>query len=294
MGEAVTLQKSGGARDSAAWKVTGASVMGTSHRRSGLPCQDSSNYRVVDGVLIAAVADGAGSASMSDVGSALAAETSVRTIERRVRSAWRGVRSESLRASGACHDRWLECVVTGAVERARRELHEEAQRRDIDVRELATTLLLAVHTSSILAAAQIGDGAMVVSDGPDDYETFIIPQRGEYANQTSFLTSSDAMSKLDVRVERVARSPSPIEGEGVEDGNVRRLAMFTDGIQNLVLNSSDDSPHAPFFDPVFAWMLSQPPDSDDTDGKLAAFLGSPRVTNRADDDLTLLLATRAE
>ena len=139
---------------------------------------------------------------------------------------------------------------------------------------------------------------MVVSGGPGAYETFIVPQRGEYANQTSFLTSSDAMSRLDVRIERVARSPStqpsPIEGEGVEDGNTRRLAMFTDGIQNLVLNSSDDSPHAPFFDPVFAWMLSQPPDSDDTDGKLAAFLGSPRVTNRADDDLTLLLATRAE
>ena len=257
----------------APWKVTGASVIGTSHRRSGLPCQDSSDYRVVDGVLIAAVADGAGSASMSDIGSALAAETSVRVVERLL-----GEYHDH--SPHPIHETCLNRVITSAVEEARREIHEEAGRREVEVRQLATTLLLAVHTPSILAAAQIGDGAMVVSDGPGAYETFIVPQRGEYANQTSFLTSSDAMTKLDVRVERV-------------DGDAARLAMFTDGIQNLVLRASDDSPHAPFFDPVFNWMRAQPA-SDDTDRKLAAFLESPRVTGRADDDLTLLLATRAE
>ena len=256
-----------------AWKVSGASVTGTSHRRSGLPCQDSSSYRVTGGVLIAAVADGAGSATMSDIGSALAADVSVRTAERLLQEFHD-------HSPHPLHETCLKRVVTGAVQEARRELHEESKRLGVDVRQLATTLLLAIHTGSLLAAAQIGDGAMVVSKGPGAYATIITPQRGEYANQTNFLTSSDAIAKLDVRTARVG-------------DNTHRLAMFTDGLQNIVLNSADDSPHAPFFDPVFAWMRSQP-DADGADRKLAAFLESPRVTNRADDDLTLLLAALAE
>lgn len=255
------------------WKVSRASVTGTSHRRTGLPCQDSSGHSVVGEALIAAVADGAGSASMSDVGSSLAAETSIRAVQRLL--------DESHDHSPhPTHETCLKRVVTGAVEDARRELHEEAERLDVDVRELATTLLLAVHTPSLLAAAQIGDGAMVVSDGPGSYATFITPQRGEYANQTDFLTSSDAMSKLDVRTRRL-------------DGETHRLAMFTDGLQNLVLKAADDSPHPPFFDPLFTWLGSQP-DSEETGNRLAAFLESPRVTSRADDDLTLLLAATRE
>ena len=254
--------------------VSSASVTGTSHNRSGLPCQDSSSYSIADEVLIAAVADGAGSAAMSDVGSALAAETSVRTAERLLQECHD-------HSPHPTHETCLKRVVTGAVECARRDLQQESQRRGVDVRDLATTLLLAVHTRDILAAAQIGDGAMVVSDGSGAYATFITPQRGEYANQTNFLTSPDAMSKLDVRVECV---------NGVGD----RLAMFTDGLQNLVLRASDDSPHAPFFNPVFTWLGSQTISSDDTDRKLAAFLESPRVTSRADDDLTLLLAALRE
>ena len=266
--------------------VSSASVTGTSHNRSGLPCQDSSNYRIAGEVLIAAVADGAGSAAMSDVGSALAAETSVRATQRLLHELHD-------HTPHPLHETCLKRVVVSAVEEARRELNEESQRREVEARQLATTLLLAVHTKDILAAAQIGDGAMVVSDGSGAYATFITPQRGEYANQTNFLTSPDAMSKLDVRVERVAAlvRPEPVEGRS-GDSNAM-LAMFTDGLQNLVLRASDDSPHAPFFNPVFAWMSSQPV-SDDTDRKLAAFLESPRVTDRADDDLTLLLAALKE
>lgn len=258
-------------REKCAWRVCAASVAGTSHLRSRLPCQDSSYYRVADGILIAAVADGAGSAAMSDVGSALAAESSVRTAERLLQDH----RGHSL------HETCLKRVVTDAADAVRQELSLESQRRDIEVRQLATTLLLAVHTGNALAAAQIGDGALVVSDPLGSYATFITPQRGEYANQTNFLTSSDAMSKLDVRVESVS-----------EDSH--RLAMFTDGLQNLVLRATDDSPHAPFFEPVFTWMRSLPDDADSSRRKLAVFLESPRVTNRADDDLTLLLAALTE
>ena len=255
------------------WRVSRASVTGTSHIKAGLPCQDSSNHHVAGELLIAAVADGAGSASMSDVGSALAVETSVRTAERLLHESHD-------HSPHPTHTTCLRRVVKGAVEHARRQLRQEAQRLDVEVRELATTLLLMVHSRTILAAGQIGDGAMVVSDGPGSYMTFITPQSGEYANQTNFVTSSRALSSLDIRVEQVRNG-------------LTRLAMFSDGLQNLVLRAGDDSPHAPFFDPVFTWMVSQPV-SEDTDRRLAAFLESPTVTRRADDDLTLLLAAFEE
>ena len=255
------------------WTVSRASVIGTSHLRMGIPCQDSSTYQVTGEVLIAAVADGAGSAAMSDVGSVLAAKTSVETAERLL-SEYHD------HGPHPVHNTCLKLVVTGAIKEARHELRRESKRRDIEVKQLATTLLLVVHTRYLLAAAQIGDGAMVVSDRLGKYATIIAPQRGEYVNETNFLTSPDAMSKLDVRTDRVR-------------GDVPRLAMFTDGLQDLVLSSADDMPHAPFFNPVFSWLGSQTISSD-TDRKLAAFLESPKVTDQVDDDLTLLLAALRE
>ena len=69
--------------------------------------------------------------------------------------------------------------------------------------------------------------------------------------------------------------------------------MFTDGIQSIALNAvSGNTPHSPFFDPLFRWMERQV-DYGDAGDSLAAFLSSPRVTARADDDLTLLLAVLA-
>ncbi len=256
-----------------AWTVGGASVAGVSHERNGLPCQDSMSYRVVGEALIASVADGAGSAELSDVGSALAAGTSVRTAELLLQE-------EHDHSPHPLDETCLGPILAAAVEEARCELEAESRRRGVEVRQLATTLLLAIHTKRILAVAQIGDGAVVVSDGRGAFLTWITPQRGgEYANQTNFLTSANAMSDLEVRVGRL-------------DLGSTHLALFTDGLQNLALNGADNSPHTPFFAPLFAWMRSQP-DGDAASRNLAAFMKSPKVTNRADDDLTLLLATLA-
>ena len=111
----------------------------------------------------------------------------------------------------------------------------------------------------------------------EDYALFCPLQRGEYANATNFVTSGYWQDTLDIRTRR---------------GGVNRLAMFTDGIQSIALSSAKgDAPHAPFFDPLFGWAEKQE-DADASGDGLAAFLSSPILTARADDDLTLLLAVR--
>jgi len=257
------------------WLVARASVQGTSHSRMGQPCQDSSSVGegAPDGMLVAAVADGAGSAALSADGSRIAAcaatRRAVRLIRLHVQPFYEGV---------------LEEILLESVRAARNALEAEAYRREKELRSFATTLIVAICAPEITGAAQIGDGAMVTADKrmPQDdedsvYALFSAPQRGEYANTTNFITSSGWQNSLEVRTRR---------------GGISRLAMFTDGIQSIALNAaSGNAPHAPFFDPLFGWADKQK-DASAAESSLAAFLSSPRVTARADDDLTLLLAVR--
>ena len=256
------------------WRVVRASVQGTSHARTGQPCQDSSSVGMSapDGMLVAAVADGAGSAVLSADGSRIAAcaatRSAVRLLRLHVHPVYEGVLQEILKES---------------VHSARNALEAEAQRQEKSLRDFATTLIVAICTAEIIGAAQVGDGAMVTADermlrdnADSGYTLFSAPQRGEYANTTNFITSDNWKDCLDVRTRY---------------GGVSRLAMFTDGIQSIALNAAaGNAPHAPFFDPLFSWAEKQE-DTDAAGNGLAAFLSSPRVTARADDDLTLLLAT---
>ena len=260
-------------REAQCWRVVRASVQGTSHSRTGQPCQDSSSVEedAPDRMLVAAVADGAGSAELSADGSRIAAcaatQRAVTLMRLHVQPYYEGV---------------LEEILKEAVHFARKALEGEARRQNKPLREFATTLIIAICAPEITGAAQIGDGAMVTADKrmPQDdehggYTLFSAPQRGEYANTTNFITSSGWQNSLDVRTRR---------------GGISRLAMFTDGIQSIALNAaSDNTPHAPFFDPLFRWAENQN-DEEAAGNNLAAFLSSPRVTARADDDLTLLLA----
>ena len=250
------------------WRVLSASVQGTSHIRAGLPCQDSvySRADLPGGALIAAVADGAGSAPLSDIGSSLAARESVEAA-----------RLSMLHTSANVSESYLRATAHASVLIARSALHREARKRGRSVRDFATTLILVISAGDVLAAAQIGDGAAVVSDRSGDYSLFTTPQRGEYANVTQFLTSANALDSLELKTETI---------------DLSRLAMFTDGIQNLVLDAATGVPHAPFFAPIFSWFESNA-DRPDSASALKALLVSPRVTSRADDDVTLLLASSA-
>ena len=248
------------------WLVVRASVQGTSHAKTGQPCQDSSSVgeEAPEGLFVAAIADGAGSADLSADGSRIAAcaatQRLVRLLKLHTRPLYEGV---------------LEEILQEAVHFARKTLEAEAVLQDTALREFATTLIVAICGPRITGAAQIGDGAMVTARDGEGLTLFSAPQRGEYANTTNFITSDNWQASLDITTRY---------------GGVSRVAMFTDGIQSIALNTSaGNTPHAPFFAPLFRWTEKQE-DENAAGRSLAAFLSSPRVRARADDDLTLLLA----
>ena len=73
-------------------------------------------------------------------------------------------------------------------------------------------------------------------------------------------------------------------------GDLQGVAMFSDGLQMLALKMPGATPHAPFFTPLFRFMRGEPDPQLRLD-QLQKLLQSPRISQRADDDLTLLLAT---
>ncbi|HLJ55071.1 MAG TPA: PP2C family serine/threonine-protein phosphatase [Chthonomonadaceae bacterium] len=247
------------------WKVASVSVRGTSHERAGGVCQDSHCVReTAPDRLIAAIADGAGSAARSEIGAEIAARTAVDAL------------CELLADGGAppnTDEAWA-IALRAAMDRARAAVECEAERLGLTPRELASTLILLFATPALAAAAQIGDGAAVIADADGELAILTVPQSGEYLNETTFLVTPGAVEAAQTAVWR---------------GPMRFAAAFSDGLQILALRLSDHSPHPPFFAPLMQFIAAER-DMEEAQAKLASFLVSPRITERADDDLTLLLA----
>lgn len=129
------------------------------------------------------------------------------------------------------------------------------------------------------AFVQVGDGAIVVSEGADDGWAWVFwPQHGEFANTTNFVVSPNSIDVMEF-----ASTPHRID----------EVAVFSDGIENLVLHAASRTVHAPFFDAMFPPVRQHLPGfAVDLSLGLEKYLLSPRICDRTDDDKTLVLATR--
>lgn len=252
------------------WRFAAATIAGVSHVRAGLPCQDAYRCEVVvtaqGQVLIAVVSDGAGSASEGARGAAYVCNEVVEQIHGRL------VRFELSPTTGD----WLKDGIAAA----REGLLAEADRLGLPPRELAATLLCAVLGEQWLAFAQVGDGAIVTPEtGTPSWAWLFWPQRGEYANTTSFLTDPTAMQALEVDTLPHAQY---------------EVAIFTDGLQHLLLHYEQQTVYSPFFERMLRPIRLSTANGEDRQlsDELAKYLHSPAVRSRADDDLTLVMASR--
>lgn len=246
------------------WRILHDSVAGTSHRGAGLPCQDSTYAQAVPSphgeVLIGVCADGAGSALHSDVGSKRAClELARLVVDFLDHSPVEGVNVATATV-------WC-CRILDA-------MNTEAAELGVPVRDLASTVLTAIVGEEHALFFQIGDGAIVVGQN-GRYEPIFWPAHGEYVNTTTFITEGEFETNLHVAT-----------SEAVDE-----VALFTDGLEMLVLDVARRSAHQEFFAPMFASMRAASQE-DDLDVDFRAFLDSPRVNEKTDDDKSLILAVR--
>jgi hypothetical protein len=244
------------------WTWTTATCRGTSHVRAGTRCQDQAECVALGpsaSTLLAIVSDGAGSASFGGQGAALVC----RSIITHARAHFR--QSATLPTEA---DAWTW------LDDARDRIAVAANRRSIERREFAATLVAVITGDDGGLILHVGDGAAVVKIG-DAWLSPSWPEAGEYASTTFFVTEDPAPR---LRVTRIEPA--------------QRVAVFSDGLERLVLDFAQKRPHAPFFERMFGPFAGSDRvgSNKELTAALRRYLDSAPVNERTDDDKSLILA----
>lgn len=239
------------------WALAGGLATGESHLAARLPCQDRIWWAGGAGWLVAALADGVGSAAASDLGAQTAVRTAVEVAARLCRRS---------RAGG------LERLLPATFLATRHRLRAVAAEHDREPRDLACTLALLVVSGDVVQAAQIGDGVAVVRGADQALSVAAPPMRGEFANEATFLTTGAALTRPAVRTMALAE--------------VEAFALSSDGLRLLITErGATGEPYEPFFDDVFRAVGDGAASAD-----LIGFL--ERADDRTGDDKSLIVGVR--
>ena len=221
-----------------------ASRRGKSHAHKGAWREDAFAIQSTNGWQLIAVSDGAGSASLSRLGSEIATRNAVDSLSIRLAEP-----SDDL-------DGQLLDSLRNAVVQCRNSIDEQAEQLELKPNELACTLLLFVHRllndgSSLVGYLEVGDGAIFVKtagadDEPANLQILDSEDHGATAGETWFVTSrpADAWSerakvlKINGGVELVA-----VATDGVADDFFpyeRRAKLLIDAIEQEVFAKPQD------------------------------------------------------
>jgi hypothetical protein len=231
------------------WRVLGGSVTGFLHVENGLGCDDAHGWKIEPGRAILAVADGAGSRTGT---SAIGAHVAVRAI-----------------LAGAGERRTLEERFSDAIA----AVEAEAARLELEPGRLATTLCIAVLEPGVTQVGQIGDGIAVIQTAAG-IEAVARAEKFEYANETVFLTTKDALTHLTVHE---------------TDAEVTAVALSTDGLRYKIL---DDLQTGEPFEPFFTRSWEYARGEGATSASIERFLDG--LDDQTGDDKTLLLAVAGQ
>jgi serine/threonine protein phosphatase PrpC len=250
------------------WKFIARSAVGVSHIEQQIPCQDYTNYSLLNkgDVAIGAVADGAGMARHSDVGAKIVVETVLSALQDKSKF----LTLAELRQYNQHQTRKLfEAVFHKAVG----ALKQEAQNQGCAFYDLACTIVAFLATPEWLGAMQIGDGFLITRLQEKDYHLLFQPDKGEFINETTFITSKSALEEMQVEV---------------LSGKQEFICASTDGLERVAIRMRDWTPFPPFFRPLEEF-IKQTENPEAEDQYLLDFLNSERLNARTNDDKTLLL-----
>lgn len=205
-----------------ALKFYAVNEAGPSHRAAGLPCQDSFCVaHVAQGPLVAAVADGLGSARLSQVGSSVASHCAVHALTR-----------ELAEAPGP--DAWCDALAR-AFSSAEKAVEATAAEQCADPGELDTTLCVVVYDGRCAAWGNAGDSGALCALTDGTYGRLTLQDRDEegrvyplcFDDRWSFGMARDVASVVlatDGVLECLA--PPVLTAQGLEPIDTRIARMF--------------------------------------------------------------------
>jgi hypothetical protein len=255
--------------DATSWKLAAVAVPGRRHLAAGEPCQDAfchASFDTPDGeALVAALADGAGSASRAAEGANLAAgmacDIARTSLVERVPSDGRGWQELAERIVGETMSRLARVAVAIGEPRG--------------IAALGSTLTLALIRLPWVCLVSIGDSLAIIVCQDDSAHLLepLVPAHPDGDPTHTLLTSSGP-------AEVIARIAV------VEDGDIAALMLASDGLASAILNG--DRPHPDYVHPLLDQVRS---DRDPVE--LASYLMSDtELVGRSGDDRSLLIAVR--
>lgn len=247
------------------WITAYASVIGSSHKKSGYPCQDASIVKISpDGRwLVIVVSDGAGTAAKAEIGSRHVSAYFADELLKLVQELQK-------RAPG----HWINDFVISKVLETRSALRNLA--KSDDIRDYNCTLVACLLGPSGGFSIHIGDGSVIGGSFADlSDSTFLSPpENGEYSNETYFITEGDWVKHLRVM-------PMP---------KLDWVLCCTDGGGDIAL-ITDKEPKNGFLRPVLSAVFQENEQASRND-ILRSFLENPQADKATSDDKTIVFAIK--
>lgn len=166
------------------FNVSSARITGRSHASSNVPCQDYVLARNANSVGCIALADGAGSRSMSGVGALVSVKAVTRVLCAKFDHVYQSFVDDSESARKFIYDKIYSSLMRASKKHA------------CVIDDLACTILFVAQKGSRFLAGHIGDGVIVISVNDSMPYALSLPDNGEYANITTFVTDKHAYGKF--------------------------------------------------------------------------------------------------
>jgi hypothetical protein len=216
--QAAPVEATGSTLIALPWRLLLASRRGRLHAHRGDHREDAGHLAAFDDGWCTAVADGAGSAAYSRLGSAIATAVATNVVR------------EQLSASGAATGmpagdtpaaERLATVLRMAAQTVNASQREFAQRAGLALRELRTTLLVAAWYRDHVGVMQVGDGAMALLHTSGAVSHPHTAATGDYSGEVAHFLPDDGA--LEVLLASVRTIPAAdvcgvlLASDGVED-----------------------------------------------------------------------------
>jgi hypothetical protein len=254
------------------WTVAGASVAGFSHQDAGTDCQDAYEVKITaNAFFVCVVSDGAGSAPRSIEGARVISSDMVRFIAEQANTL---SNTSDVRFDELIVRQWVQ----SGIELVREHLTQRAAETNGSLSDFHATMVGAVAGLSGGVFFHIGDGAACAARA-DDLEDAVVslPENGEYANETFFVTEQGWRDHLRL----TSFGPA-----------YNTIALMSDGVTPFALTSGFAKPYRPFFEPLSRHLTMHT--RGDGERALNATLQKAEIRKITGDDKTLVWALRGE
>ena len=195
------------------WKIISHAMPGSSHLEQGKGCEDVIKVVTDENIAVISLADGAGSFSKAVEGAELATEKSSKWLIKNFDWAYIAKKSDITNR-----------LIYNTIKKG---LKRKSKKEKSKPKEYSSTLLFVAIKDNRYIAGHIGDGVIGVTTTEGENVVLSEPDRGEFANNTYFTTSSKISKHFRLHRGTIV--------------NIGSFFLMSDGSADCLFNQTDNT-----------------------------------------------------